>query len=258
MGKAKVGVLYVHGVGTQGQNFADDDIAHMKKRLGVHADEVAFSSYCWQGLIEPREKALMLKNNSVRWRLLRKILASYGGDALCYQPRHGLDSFYEETHKGLDDVLSTLAFKMAPDGKLVIVCHSLGTIIVNNFIWDSQNVNSVGAAEYDPNAHALDRLQALYTLGSPIAIWSLRYPDGGKPIQLPENCVWRNIYCPSDIVGWPLRTINMQYCVLKGLRDYRMWVGSFTTRWNPMSHLGYMNNKKVVQMIANDIIKLLK
>lgn len=258
MGKAKVGVLYVHGIGTQGQNFADRDIAMIKKMLGDDAKHVAFSSYCWQSLIEPRERELMRTNQNVRWRFLRKLLASYGGDALCYQPRHGLDSFYKSAHQGLDDALSILNHKMEHDGKLIIVAHSLGTIIVNNFIWDYQNDSSVGAATYEPEGKALDRLQVLYTLGSPLAIWSMRYPDGGKPIALSNQCLWKNIYSPADIIGWPIRTINSSYMTLPGLHDFRMWVGGILTRWNPGSHLAYARSKRVVKMIADDVIRLMQ
>jgi hypothetical protein len=258
MGDAKVGILYVHGIGTQGHNFADRDISLMKKMLGKDAEHVAFSSYCWQSLIEPRERELMEKNQRVRWRFLRKLLASYGGDALCYQPRHGLDSFYKEAHKGLDNALNILHHKMAKDGKLIIVAHSLGTIIVNNFIWDYQNEGSVGSAAYEPEGRALDRLRVLYTLGSPLAIWAMRFPDGGKPIDLPNQCLWRNIYSPSDIIGWPIRTINFSYMTLPGLRDFRMWVGGILTMWNPGSHLAYARSKKVMKMIADDVWRLMQ
>lgn len=257
MGTAKVGILYVHGIGTQGHNFADRDIALMKKMLGEHAEHVAFSSYCWQSLIEPKERALMKSNTRIRWKFFRRLLASYGGDALCYQPRHGLDSFYKEAHKGLDNALTILAHKMAPDGKLVIVSHSLGTIMVNNFIWDHQNDESIGAAAYEPEGRALDRLSILYTLGSPLAIWAMRFEDGGKPITLPNQCLWRNIYSPADIIGWPIQVINSQYMTTPGLRDFRMWVGGILTRWNPASHLAYSRSKKVGRMIAEDVIRLI-
>lgn len=253
-----MGILYVHGIGTQGINFADRDIALMKKALGEHAEHVAFSSYCWQSLIEPRERELMQKHPRVRWRFLRKLLASYGGDAICYQPRHGLDSFYREAHRGFDEALAILSHKMAKDGKLVIVAHSLGTIITNNFIWDYQNNNSVGAAAYEPNGHALDRLSVIYTLGSPLAIWSMRFPDGGAPITLPDKCLWRNIYSPADIIGWPIRTINPAYLWMPGLKDFRMWVGGIFTRWNPGSHLAYSRSKKIVKMIASDVIRIIE
>jgi hypothetical protein len=136
----------------------------------------------------------------------------------------------------------------------------LGTVIVNNFIWDAQNEGSVGAASYDPSepgSKFLAQLGALYTLGSPIAVWSLKYPDGGDPISLPQHCVWRNIYCPSDIIGWPVRGINDKYARVRNLTDYRMWVGGLLSRWNPMSHLGYTGNKRVRSMIVADIRRLL-
>jgi len=258
MDKAKVGILYVHGIGTQGVNFAERDIAAMSRMLGENAEQVAFSSYCWQSLIEPRERELMCKNPRLKCKLLRKLLASYGGDALCYQPRHGTDSFYKETHLELDKALLELSGKIADDGRLVIVSHSLGTIIVNNFIWDHQNSDSIGAASYSPSGTLLDRMSFLYTLGSPLAVWSMRYPNGGKPIDLPDSCLWRNIYSPTDIIGWPIKNINKEYAALDGAHDFQMWVGGPLTFWNPASHIVYAENKKVLRMIAEDVMSLLK
>ncbi len=60
-----------------------------------------------------------------------------------------------------------------------------------------------------------------YTLGSPIALWSLRYRNFGKPIQVPSlkfgnhyrNLVgeWVNFYDKADIIGYPLKELNADY-----------------------------------------------
>ncbi|MBS1722439.1 MAG: hypothetical protein JSS66_05470 [Armatimonadetes bacterium] len=258
MGSGKqVGVLYVHGIGAQGENFAARDIATMKRALGADAEKCAFASYCWQTLIEPQEQAVITSSKRLAWRWLRRLFASYGGDALCYQPRHGLESFYSRVHAGLDESLKNLQQALAPDGKLVIVAHSLGTVIVNNFIWDWQHEDSVGAAAYTAETSLLTRLKVLHTQGSPLAIWALRFPDKGTPVSLSEDCVWRNVYCPSDIIGWPIKSINEAYAGMTSLTDHRIWVGGMLTRWNPMSHLRYSSSRKVNKMLANDIKAML-
>lgn len=260
MGKAKVGVLFVHGIGAQGATYAAKDIKALQKMLGKDAEDVVFEAFCWQPSIQPRQESLASCVKGNWWRISRKLLVCYGGDAVCYQPRHGLDSLYKRIHAGLDVALSRLARLVEPDGKLVIVAHSLGTVIVNNFIWDAQHEDSVGAASVEPSAAGkalLRRLGALFTLGSPVSIWALRYDGGGEPIELPEGCVWHNIYCPSDVIGWPVKNINHNYAKVPGLTDHRMWVGGLLSRFTPLSHLGYTGNRKVRGMIVDDIKRML-
>ena len=249
----KVGVLFVHGVGMEGENYADDSIQKLKKLLGENTDNVAFHAYCWQPFIEPREQNLEKSTKTVFWKIARRMVVSYGGDAICYQPRHGVNTMYQDVHKGLADALQALSEKVSPDGQFIIVAHSLGTVIINNFIWDNQNAGTVGAAAAEP----INRLKAIYTVGSPIAIWSLRYEDGGMPIKLNDGCVWRNIYSPTDVIGWPIKGINDAYGNIANLTDYRMWVGNFWKIWprfTPMSHLEYLTDSKVLKLLADDIL----
>ena len=104
-----------------------------------------------------------------------------------------------------------------------------------------------------------ETLTLFYTLGSPIALWSLRYRDFGKPIQVPTPQLahyypelkgeWLNFFDKDDIVGFPLKTLNEQYGAVV-TEDCRVDVGKFPANLTPASHMGYWTDRDVLAPIA--------
>ena len=99
-------------------------------------------------------------------------------------------------------------------------------------------------------------------MGSPIALWSLRYQEFGEPIRLPLAALarhhpglkasWVNLYDADDVIGYPLRSLNEAYRDAV-TEDRPVDVGSIFTRWNPFSHVGYWSNGKVADSIAGSL-----
>ncbi|MGL1395333.1 hypothetical protein ACSTI7_23310, partial [Vibrio parahaemolyticus] len=69
------------------------------------------------------------------------------------------------------------------------------------------------------------------------------------PIKVPK---WINIYSPNDVIGYPLKGINNSYAAAP-IQDMEMNVGGWLARWNPMSHIAYFDDRKVLDLIANTI-----
>jgi hypothetical protein len=102
----------------------------------------------------------------------------------------------------------------------------------------------------------------LYTLGSPIAIWSLRYPEFGVPITVPSPNLadhypnltgeWINFYDEDDVIGYPLKTINDSYGRAI-TADREINAGGLLSSWNPASHLGYWTDNDVTKPIAESL-----
>jgi len=116
----------------------------------------------------------------------------------------------------------------------------------------------------------LDRgetLTLLYTLGSPLALWSLRFSDFGQPIMVPAPQLkkyypdlegeWVNYYDQDDVIGFPLKTLDAAYGQAV-TADVEVNVGDFAASWNPLSHLGYWTDQDVVRPISNAIIRAWK
>ena len=102
-------------------------------------------------------------------------------------------------------------------------------------------------------------------MGSPIALWSLRYSAFGKPVQIPDPRLkrhykqlpseWINFYDADDVIGFPLKTLNQAYGEVV-TQDREVNVGSLLTSWNPASHLGYWKDKDVLDPIAKNLIEV--
>jgi hypothetical protein len=108
-----------------------------------------------------------------------------------------------------------------------------------------------------------ETLSLFYTMGSPIALWSLRYPSFGEPIRFPTRTLavhhpglqprWVNFYDPDDVIGYPLKPLNARYRAAVS-EDRPVNVGSWLTKWNPLSHVGYWNDGKVADGVAEGLI----
>ena len=107
------------------------------------------------------------------------------GDGVAYQPVPGNADPYDQIHQLVANVLGELDAAAGPDAPLSIIAHSLGAVIASNFVWDAQH-----GTLPTPTASPLGRCETLtnfYTMGSPLAIWGLRYPDFGDPIAVPSS-----------------------------------------------------------------------
>ena len=251
----------------QTASYADEFFQKITGALRGDPDvEVKCFANLWKTATQPSEEALYerLKKRKPKWNLLRQFMVKFVGDALSYQvPSSGgtfkplelspTNEAYPDVHQRLDDTLKAAQEWLGEEGELVIVSHSLGTIVANNFIWDVTHPDSAGAKVFvasDEAKAALKKLQLLVTLGSPLALWSLQWEDQGDPISV-EN--WINVWCPTDIIAYPIKDINPAYGAKANYQDVRMYVGGALTFWNPGSHVMYMDSQKVVNMIASSI-----
>lgn len=236
----KVGLLIVHGIGSQTVGYSQQFQSALK------ADNLVVHEVCWQAAIEPQQVALFNNLTNIKLRTLRKLFLSYAGDAIDYQA--GTET-YNEIHNTINTGLEILSQKLDEDSPLIIFAHSLGTVIVSNFIWDQEEHINYQASR---NAlHLLEHLQALYTVGSPITAFSLKFKDGGRPIRYSRP--WYNIYSPFDIIGYPLKPLNSLYKEKDNLYDLSWIVGGCFTFWNPISHNEYWSSKKVIKHLLQTI-----
>jgi hypothetical protein len=255
----RVALITVHGIGTQGPDFANDfeaavraEVLDQRPKLN---DDLKFFPAFWQGAIQPEETADDLKISKLPWKRARSLMLSYAADALAYQPSSAHDC-YARVNAQLDLALCAAAEWVGEDGVLVIVAHSLGTIVMSNFVWDAQNPGSDGNESYIPSEQAkqaLTRIEGVFTLGCPLMVWSLRYDGGGIPISVP---FWRNVFSPYDVIGYPIKQINSAYAALPGAQDVQLAVGPWWDRYTPISHIHYLDDSRVIQMVADKIVGL--
>ncbi len=280
-----VAVAVVHGIGMQGPDFA---VRFQKKltrqfaqELGPEvqdpAAEILIKPVYWAPVLQNSEDELwkrLKQGGNLDFMELRKFLVAVAADAFAYQPIPKDRTVYDSIHAVFAGTLRSLAAEAGGKAPLCVIAHSLGSVIASNYFYDLQRAlppnGSILISEPVRNQMGdtpLERGETFshfYTLGSPIALWSLRYPDFGVPIAVPSPKLsehhprlegeWVNFYDEDDVCGFPLKTLNPQY--RQGVKaDVTVNVGGLLTTWSPASHFGYWQDDDVVRPIARALAR---
>lgn len=213
---------------------------------------------------------------------LRWVAVHYLGDAVAYQVNTGERELYDQVHAVLARTLGELADEAGDDAPLCVIAHSLGTVVASNFFYDLQVRHGrtgsparplvkaeTAAALRDTPLGRGETLTHLYTMGSPLALWSGRLSTFGDPLLVPDPASaghhpqlvgageWVNIHDPDDVVSWPLKPLNSAYD--KAVTEDRevsitpWWLG-----WTPLVHPGYWNDAQVMEPIGKSLAQAWK
>jgi hypothetical protein len=268
-------VAVVHGIGMQGPNFAagfqEKLTRQFAQELGQEvqdpAGEIFIKPVYWASVLQNSEDALwkrLRQGGAWGFTKLRKFLVDFAADAFAYQPIPRDRTVYDGIHAIFAETLRNLATEAGNKAPLCVVAHSLGSVIASNYFYDLQKgadmiSEPVKAQIGDTPLERGETFSHFYTLGSPIAMWSLRYTDFGVPIAVPSPQLsehhphlegeWINFYDEDDVCGFPLKTLNRRYEEMVKA-DMAVNVGGLLTSWNPASHLGYWEDNDVVGLIA--------
>jgi hypothetical protein len=205
----------------------------------------------------------------LRYPALRWLLLNLVGDALAYQITPSDREMYGAVHAAVATAFTELAETAGPDAPLAVVGHSLGSVIASNYLYDLEVERGDRVILRAPvrrlvGPTPLERgrtLAFLYTLGSPLAIWAGRHDDFGVPVTVPApeltehhpDCPggWRNIVDPDDVIAYPLEPLNARY--ERAVEDVFTRVGPWWAAWNPLCHLWYWNDRRVIRPIARQL-----
>ena len=277
----KLGVLIIHGIGTQKSDFADGMINNLVEQLGelgFDRSDVAWQPVHWTPVLEPKQKELWRKlshNSDMSFVTLRQFVINVLGDAIAYQrvPGQGRENVYDSTHRVIHQSVKTLRQQIGGDKPLVILAHSLGCYMISNYIWDRQK--GLGEAAYAASAfERMETIAGMVTFGCGIPLFMLAYtriepitfpsstlaryfPDGTPPEELRRAAHWLNFYSRNDILGYPLRPLSPEYAETVN-EDIAINVGGLLTSWNPASHTQYWTDSNLIRPAAELIGGLLK
>lgn len=267
-------VVSIHGMGTHEKDFADAMQRELQDRYNGPSDLV-FDTIHWSPVLSGAEDKLWDKvrgDHDLDFTKLRRFVLNALGDSIAYQPlKETTDSkvkdIYRLVHEAVGKTLKRVASKAGEKTPLVILAHSLGSVIVSNYLWDLWKPSSSENPPLPP-ASPLERgetLAGLVTFGSPLALWSLRYPNFGDPIPFPHTKLgthfpkvkgqWLNLFDQDDILAYPLRGINAQYKKVVTL-DQQVSVGSLFTGWNPVAHTEYWTDDDFTKPVTSVLNKI--
>lgn len=281
----KIAVAIIHGIGNQTPDFADETMTELRSRFSKlvagqspdPASELAMEPVYWATELQDQEAELwsrLRKGGDLDFLSLRQFMVNFAADAIAYQPAPKERDAYDRIHARVAASLNTLAANAGPAAPLCIIAHSLGTVIASNFIYDLEKnarkkliSRRVRNEMDDTPLERGETLTSLYTFGSPIALWSLRYDDFGRPVDVPSPKLvghhpavvpvaeWINFYDEDDVIGYPLRTLNDAY--KKAVKeDIQVNAGGWLSSWSPLSHNGYWTDNDVTKPIAAGLAKV--
>jgi hypothetical protein len=269
-------VVSIHGMGTQPEEFADALHLELKQRYTGPSDLV-FDKVFWAKVLAGAEDKLwdrVTQTHDLDFVKLRRFVVNALGDSIAYQPLveaadPKVKNVYRQIHEEVGKSLKRAAEKAGEKAPLVILAHSLGSVIISNYLWDLWKPSSSENPPLPPTT-PLERgetLVGLVTFGSPIALWSLRYANFGEPIPFPypklaghypkAKAQWLNLFDQDDVLGYPLRDINPKYAKVV-TEDAQVSVGGLFTGWNPVSHTGYWTDNDFTKRVAALLTKLAK
>ena len=292
---AKIAVAITHGI-CVGNKFDEEESAKytdgmakaLKLKLAEIADKsgseaeklawantkLAISAVNWTPILREERKNLYEKlgvDKLDSFFGLREFMFQAIADSLTYQiTQSQSDDFwgYNSIHRCVADSLSDLAREeqAGKDAPLCIIAHSLGTIIISNYIYDLQTQKT----QIDIGDTPLERgetLTSVYTLATQIPFWSMRYPNFDRPIKVPSKQLdryysdlpgeWINFYNKSDILAYPLKNLNQAYSEAV-TEDREVNAGDWLKSWNPASHCDYWNDENVIDTIAINLHSILQ
>lgn len=279
----KIAVLILHGIGKPTADFAEGMMAELQDRFaaatGGAEAELVMKPVLWAPVIQGAEDELWKRlgdGTTMDFVKLRRFMIDFAADAIAYQPTPHDQKIYDGVHQKVAEAIKELGETAGPKAPLCVIAHSLGTVIASNYIYDleagTRKPKLLRAIRGMMGKTPLDRgetLSALYTLGSPIALWSLRYKDPlfGTPISVPSPRLakyypklkgeWLNFYDEDDVIGYPLKNINAAY--KKAVTEDRaVNIGGILTSWNPASHVDYWEDDDITEPIAESLARIWK
>ena len=266
-----VGVLVIHGIGSQGSDFADPLMDELFERLdkdhGKDSDKVRWEPVFWADVLAKKQKDYLKranKNNDLDWVKLRGFFLNAFGDASAYRkvpPQAGTINVYEEVHTIVAAAVTSLYTALGSQDKpMIVLAHSLGGHIMSNYIWDQQKHPTPGLSDFEQ----MKLLTGLITFGCNIPLFTFAYDDP-EPIKFPppdlsdtlkQKSRWDNYYDPDDILGYPLKQINAKYKAAVS-KDIPINVGGLIGSWNPASHTKYWTDNDFTKPVAKYLAKFI-
>ncbi|MGH7539081.1 MAG: hypothetical protein ACREMF_10615 [Gemmatimonadales bacterium] len=260
-----VALCVVHGIGMQRKDWADEFVATVRRVVARRHPEIdVYPLVVWWAPVTQRyeDKLIARHRSGLSWNRLRRLVIGFGGDVVAYQSPSERDAplsrTYRAVHARIDRRLralrglleQTAAVGPGVPVPLVVVTHSLGSVIFSDFTYDLQEREGPGGFAH----HYGLTLRALYTAGSPLALYAMRYPrlSFDRPITL-DGGTWINVLYKADVIAYPLRSASPAYAAVT--EDWTL-----SARWwpplvyvTPFAHLAYWNDRRVIRRVAETV-----
>lgn len=254
----ELGILVIHGMGSQKEGFADKMIDRVNRRVakkfGLNTDKIAWNPVFWANITEENQVGYLdrISSHNLRSFGIRNFIVKALGDAVAYQKTDSSDNHtYEDINLVMKEAMASIFQQLGedPNKPLMILAHSLGGVIMSNYIWDTRGDNNI------TGFHNFETLKTIVTFGCNLPLFSFAY-DEPKAIEVPGS-QWFNYYDKHDILGYPLKPISESY-EQAITEEEEINSGGLFTSWNPLSHSSYWTDKDFVKRVSGHINQILQ
>lgn len=267
----RIGVAVVHGIGDQSADFAEPFVVALREAFArmvprAPSDALVFGPVHWAPVLDEAQRRLGERvglRDDLDWRWLRRVMISFVGDGIAYEPTLHDRRTYDAIHGVMADSLHALAAEAGGSAPLCVVAHSLGSVIASNYMYDLGKPellsDTVKAHMTDAPLERGETFTHFFTLGSPLAIWALHHDDFGRPLTVPSRRLashhptltgsWLNFFDRDDVIAYPLQGLNEVYAKAV-TEDVAVSAGGWLAGQTPLSHTGYLSDGAVVNRIA--------
>lgn len=241
---SKVAVIYLHGQGSYKENSHDEIMENITDNIGFNSSQIAVFPVMYYSHIQDNQDDLLLRMNISRpkivSRIRNKIISSFGDPSTIYHNEKAYDFVMQKIKYQF--LLAQAYLQGSENGSLVVIAHSLGTVLISNYLWDAQQAN----INYQ-------NLKLVVTTGSPMPVFiSGIDQDKIEPIKKPcPNFQWLNFWNKKDALSFPYQPINNKYDEL--IEDIETKKGLWF-----YAHGSYKKDKRVYKRVAKEIQTLLK
>ena len=172
------------------------------------------------------------------------------------------DDMYRQIHNRIHQSLARLRSNLGNQDKpLIVIAHSLGSVILSNYIWDEQTNQGLGTNPFE----RMETLASIVTFGSNIPLFTLAlddiecitFPPPTLPAKLKTRAKWLNFFDGDDVLGYPLKPLSTSYRQTV-TADLQINAGGLFTSWNPISHTEYWTDTDFTKPVAQLICDLVK
>jgi hypothetical protein len=257
-------IVFVHGMGEQqpgcSREFGDrlrsafEDEVQRTGKAKAKSQSFVWEEAYWADITQPDQQKMMdlLKVGDK----LRRFMIGYFGDVVAYSKLPYPRDKYGEIQKRFAAAIENLGQQAEQasdeDASLEVIAHSLGSVIASDGIYD--------LIKSDTMPRNL-KLGSFFSMGSPIALFGLRYGLSNFMKQIRPD-TWINFHYTKDLVGFPLRPLNAAYesavnedvSLSPGGLSFLSTVRRRLVSWLPLagavSHSWYCTDRQVIERIA--------
>ena len=266
-------------MGDQEPDYAKPMIQELHNRIfgdsvGIEDSEIAWEAGYWANAIQNEQEQLWVNlsdNPYMSYTRLRQFVISALGDAIAYQrvpsnKKRNRTNYYALFHRSIKTGLKNLRRRLGGDKPLIVIAHSLGSVIMSNYIWDAQH-GKVSGAPFE----RMETLAGFITFGSTIPLFALAYTHrrnflfppgnigdcfpGASQEEIDSVVQWINFFDADDVLGYPIHPLGVGYEIVD---DREVNVGGLLTSWNPLSHKAYWTDNDFTVPVAEAIGGVLK